>query len=358
MQQQLSYSCGSRGVGLSGSRRFGRRVAPRLVVRAHGHASFPEEQEAEEQPSTSYSPAARRAYAHIVAPQRIGAEYGEGFLQFRHGGEPRRLDVAALNEQLKAGGALRMRFQLRPDEAYGTVFDFDTVIADTAGAYRRAWRRVAAERGLPLHPLARLSMHNTAPERIIMDVNGLEAGQQRQQQPSQSQQPQLQPHQAGEPQPGVRDWLNALTSFNVPVALVSVLDKATVRRALERMHLHDHFQVLVTAEDELESTAQRYLSAALQMQRPPNMCAVFGATPEAVTAAHNCTMKAVAVAISPDYPAYKLRTADVTVASLDQLTVYNLRRLFANAGDEFMDLRKQRSDDQPRNKRRTANAML
>lgn len=31
--------------------------------------------------------------------------------------------------------------------------------------------------------------------------------------------------------------------------------------------------VQVTAEDELESTAQRYLSAALQLQRPPNRCA-------------------------------------------------------------------------------------
>ena len=93
-------------------------------------------------------------------------------MQFRPGGEPRRLDVAAMNEQLKAGGATRMRFQLRPDEAYGTIFDFDAVVADTAGVYRRAWAKVAAARSLPLHPLARISMHNTAPERIIMDVSG------------------------------------------------------------------------------------------------------------------------------------------------------------------------------------------
>lgn len=52
-----------------------------------------------------------------------------------------------------------------------------------------------------------------------------------------------------EPQRGVRDWLNALTSFNVPVALVSALDRATVRRALERMHLHDHFHVLVSRKN-------------------------------------------------------------------------------------------------------------
>lgn len=60
---------------------------------------------------------------------------------------------------------------------------------------------------------------------------------------------------------------------------------------------------------------------------------VFGSTPEAVTAAHNCTMKAVAVAASAEYPAYKLRTADVTCAALSDLTVYNIRRLFANSGE-------------------------
>ncbi|GFR49687.1 hypothetical protein Agub_g11836, partial [Astrephomene gubernaculifera] len=383
----------------------------RLLARAHNLGG----QEAEDQPSTSYSAAARRAYAQLVAPTQIGAEYGEGFLQFAAGGQPRCLDVAAINEQLRPGGALRHRFQLHPDEAYGTVFDFDTVIADTAGAYRRAWGRVAASRGLRLHPHARLAMHNTAPERIIMDVLGWTAsmrearalayelaeayaaelsrlgeqvpvgGQERgqtgeQQAAATSSTASASSAEAkavstwacvespgaasdgrsaaaadstsgsagvsgsrisGGPPPGVREWLGALTSFNVPVALVSALDRGTVRRALERLHLHDHFQVLVTSEDELESAAQRFLTASLRLRRPPNMCAVFAATPEAVTAAHNCTMKAVAVACSPDYPAYKLRSADVTVPSLQHLTVYNLRRLFAAAGEEFMDPRKQ-----------------
>ncbi|KAG2436004.1 hypothetical protein HYH02_011717 [Chlamydomonas schloesseri] len=284
-------------------------------------------------------------------------------MQFRLGGEPRRLDVAALNESLKAGGALRLRFHNRPDEAYGCVFDFDSIIADTHGAYVSAWRKLAEAKGLPLPRYARLSMHATAPERIIMDVLGWTDSMRE----ARGLAYELAETYAAElaagpamaaPLPGVREWLDALTAFNVPVAAVSVLDRGTVKRALERMHLHDHFSVLVTAEDELESTAQRYLSACLQLNRPPNMCAVFGGSPEAVTAAHNCTMKAVAVPVSPDYPAYKLRGADVTVARLSDLTVYNLRRLFANSGEEFMDLRKQRSDDKPANRRRVASAML
>ena len=48
-----------------------------------------------------------------------------------------------------------------------------------------------------------------------------------------------------------------------------------------------------------------------------------------------------AVAVQGTYPAWKLRQADVTCSSLSELTVYNLRRLFAYSGQEFMDTQKQ-----------------
>ena len=43
------------------------------------------------------------------------------------------------------------------------------------------------------------------------------------------------------------------------------------------------------------------------------------------------------------HPAWKLHAADLTCSSLDELTVYNLRRLFANSGNEFMEVCQQRS---------------
>ena len=36
---------------------------------------------------------------------------------------------------------------------------------------------------------------------------------------------------------------------------------------------------------------------------------------------------------------WELKQADLTVAGLDELTVYNLRRLFAQRGEEFMDIK-------------------
>jgi hypothetical protein len=53
----------------------------------------------------------------------------------------------------------------------------------------------------------------------------------------------------------------------------------------------------VTAEDEFETLSQRLLSASLKLARPPNMCVAVESTPEGVTAAHNCSMKAIGVQV-------------------------------------------------------------
>ena len=57
------------------------------------------------------------------------------------------------------------------------------------------------------------------------------------------------------------------------------------------MGLEHHFSARVTAEDDMDTLAERLLSASLKLQRPPDHCVVFVASPSAVTAAHNCTMK-------------------------------------------------------------------
>lgn len=83
----------------------------------------------------------------------------------------------------------------------------------------------------------------------------------------------------------------------MPCALVSSLDRQTVQAALARMTLHDHFQVMVTAEDELETISQRLLTASVKLGRAPNMCVFFDSSPPGITAAHNVTFKAVAVQV-------------------------------------------------------------
>ena len=71
-----------------------------------------------------------------------------------------------------------------------------------------------------------------------------------------------------------------------------------MRAALERMGLRDLFCAEVTAEDGMETLAQRLLSAAIKLARPPDHCVVFETSPTGVCAAHNCTMKVRGPAVS------------------------------------------------------------
>lgn len=64
-----------------------------------------------------------------------------------------------------------------------------------------------------------------------------------------------------------------------------------------------------------------------------------------------CAMQAVAV------QGRHLKQADLSVGSLSELAVYNIRRLFANRGAEFMSLKQQQAD-QPAQKRRIRNGTM
>lgn len=91
-------------------------------------------------------------------------------MQFRLSGEHTRLDVDHLNEQLKAAGAQRIRQTMRPDEAYGLIFQFEHVISNTRALQQAAWQRVAAANDLHYPSIERPQMYNMRPERTAMHV--------------------------------------------------------------------------------------------------------------------------------------------------------------------------------------------
>jgi hypothetical protein len=119
----------------------------------------------------------------------------------------------------------------------------------------------------------------------------------------------------------------------------------TLIDTMTRLRIRNYFQTMVTAEDGMETRSQQLLSAAIKLGRPPNQCVAFVSDMQGITAAHNSSLRAVAVA--GRHPGYRLGTADLTCGTLGDLTVYNLRRLFANSGHELMDLRKMNSDEPP-----------
>ncbi|KAA8533992.1 hypothetical protein F0562_031509 [Nyssa sinensis] len=78
--------------------------------------------------------------------EAIGAEYGEGFETFRPDG-PLKVDVDFLNDRLQEGFLKRIRYAMKPDEAYGLIFSFDNVVADTRALKLKAWKQLASEEG-------------------------------------------------------------------------------------------------------------------------------------------------------------------------------------------------------------------
>ena len=71
---------------------------------------------------------------HYCMVSRVWPLCIQGYIQYRIAGEPHRLDVDTLNEKLRLRGAARMRLLMRPDEAYGMVFDFDGQHLTPAGS--------------------------------------------------------------------------------------------------------------------------------------------------------------------------------------------------------------------------------
>ncbi|KAK3015202.1 hypothetical protein RJ639_005411 [Escallonia herrerae] len=294
----------------------------------------------------------------IFMDEAIGAEYGEGFETFRPDG-PLKIDVDFLNERLQEGFLKRIRYAMKPDEAYGLIFSWDNVVADTRAMKLNAWKQLAAEEGKEISDddARRLLLYAGADHILHKVLLWEKAG-------SESDRLKLRlSHlyyenllKISEPIEGLKEWLDAVSTARIPCAVVSSLDRRNMVEALERMGLKNYFQAIVTEEDGMESIAHRFLSASMKLDRKPSKCVVFEDDPRGITAAHNCTM--MAIALIGGHPAYDLVQADLAVASFNELSVINLRRLFAHNGSTFMDLQKQVVEKAPRRRKLTIDTIF
>lgn len=291
--------------------------------------------------------------------EAIGAEYGEAFEAYKPNG-PLEVDVDFLNDRLRESGLQRIRYAMKPDEAFGLIFSWDNVVADTWALRMDAWNRLASEEGkvIPADIVTQRRVLSAGAEYVLCKVLFWEKARDEVERLklrlSEIFYEELSRLQA--PMEGLKDWLEALYTAGVPCAITSSLDRQNILAALERMGLRKYFQAVVADEDGMESIAQRFLSAAVKLERPPSKCVVFEDDPRGITAAHNCTM--VAVALIGSHPAYELVQADLAVASFSELSVFNLRRLFANKGSKFMDLQKQIVEKSPSRRKLTIDTIF
>lgn len=288
----------------------------------------------------------------IFMEEAIGAEYGEGFETFRPDG-PLKIDVDFLNDRLQEGFLKRIRYAMKPDEAYGLIFSWDNVVAGTQALKLSAWKQLAQEEGKEIpDDVHRLLLHG-APDHVLDKVLmwGNEACELERLKSKLSQLYSNNLLELSEPMEGLKEWLDAVSTARIPCAVVSSLDRRIMVEILENMGLMTYFQAIVTEEDGMDSMAHRLLSAAVKLDRKPSKCVVFEDDPRGITAAHNCTM--MAVGLIGAHPAYDLVQADLAVGSFNELSVINLRRLFAHTGSTFMELQKQVVEKTPPRRRLT-----
>ncbi|XP_010464789.1 PREDICTED: uncharacterized protein LOC104745288 [Camelina sativa] len=295
----------------------------------------------------------------LFVQEAIGAEYGEGFETFRQDG-PLKVDVDFWNEKLQDGFLQRIRYAMKPDEAYGLIFSWDNVVADTRSLKLEAWKQLASEEGKEIveeRDIQRQMLYAGA-DHVLSKVLFWEKTQ------SKIDRLKLRLSEIyydnllklTEPKEGLRDWLDAVSTARIPCAVVSNLDRKNMINALERMGLQTYFQAVVSEEDGMESIAHRFLSAAVKLDRKPSKCVVFEDDPRGITAAHNCTM--MAVGLIGAHRAYDLVQADLAVGNFYELSVINLRRLFANKGSTFMEHEKQIIEKSPPKRKLTIDTIF
>lgn len=284
----------------------------------------------------------------LFMDEDIGAEHGEGFETFRPRG-PLKVDVDYLNDRMRERGLQRIRYAMKPDEAFGLIYSWDNVLADTRALRLDAWKQLAFEDGKTLkddretqRQILSMGTENVL-KKVLCWVDAKSSVDHFKARLAKIYYEKLSKVRA--PREGLKEWLEALQTAGVPCAVASSLDRFNLLAALQRMGLYKYFQAVITQEDGMDSMAHRFLSAAVKLDRPPSKCVVFEDDPRGITAAHNCSMKAVALIGS--HPAYELTQADLAVSSFSELSVINLRRLFANKGAEFMDLQKQPAEKMP-----------
>jgi beta-phosphoglucomutase family hydrolase len=209
------------------------------------------------------------------------------------------------------------------------IFDWDGVVVDSSARHERSWEILAARRGLPLpadHFKRGFGKKNNV---IIPDLGWA----------SQPAEVDALAHEKEEiyrslvrehgiqPLPGVRELLASLQAAAIPCAIGSSTERANLDCLLDLMDLRQFFGVIVAGEEVVHGKPDPsiFLLAARRLGVEPAGCLVIEDALVGIAAAQRAGMPVLAVATTE--PIAALTGADGSVASLEGVTVEDLRRL-------------------------------
>ena len=153
--------------------------------------------------------------------------------------------------------------------------------------------------------------------------------------------------------PNTAKWLKSLLDVEMQCGVVSYLDSDQVDVLLEQAGLADMItpDKRVSANSGYNRDSYQLLGAALRLERRPDHCVVFDASPYSSVAAHFNEMQSVCI-IGP-YPRYELLSADTTTNSFEDLTSMNIRRLFGERVYDQPLMETQQAQPETRKKQKT-----
>ncbi len=214
---------------------------------------------------------------------------------------------------------------------WAAIFDWDGVLADSAGPHLESWHRLAREEGRSLpsdfflasfgkkndwviphllrwtedpREISRIGERKEELYRAIVAVRGVEL------------------------YPGGLTLCQSVAERSIPMAIASSTARANIELTLERSALRPFFATVVSAENVRQGKPdpEVFLLAAERLGFPPERCVVFEDAPAGVEAGKRAGMRVIAVTTTN--PAEALRKADRTLPGLEGMTASGIEEWF------------------------------
>lgn len=257
------------------------------------------------------------------------------------------LGAEELNESLRANHLQRHRHILKPDEKFGAIFTWDTLMSNSRELELKSWEILSKELNMqPPDMEDIIRSEDTSPELAITRIFYWDVPEWSEVKKithrKQEIYIELEKEFSFKLNIGILKFMQSLNKYGIKCILCIPTKKRShihnVLKDIDNDLVNDIFKSkndIIGIEDEIQSLEQMFLVACLKCERPPNHCVVFTDKPNVISAAHDITCKVIGLVGT--FPAYTIKSADHVIGDFDDLVVYNVRRLFSEEGMEFLD---------------------
>jgi beta-phosphoglucomutase family hydrolase len=210
------------------------------------------------------------------------------------------------------------------------IWDMDGTIADTAELHIKAWQTVFGRRGIAFSRDDFKKSFGLRNDTVIRGAMGAQTTQEDIAIISQEKNELFRESLRQEgvrPMPGAIELLSALHKQNTPMAVASSAPRLNVDIFIKMLGIEPFFKTIVSGEEveRGKPDPQSFLLAAEKLKTAPRRCVVIEDAVGGIEAARAAGMRSVAIAAS--HTREELKTADLVVDSLSEVSVSDIEKL-------------------------------